>query len=268
MRDCPWLTSVAAIVVGLSSIALAEEKKSPVASINVGVMSAYVWRSLTINDGVVVQPSLDVVHPFGLGLNVWGNLDIDDYNGKYEEREFSEVDLTVSYTLPLQGPAGVTVGYTEYLYPKEGNYNPEVPEGHPKVEPAKDADTKEVWARVSINPIDAMSFNVGVYRGVDEQKGLYGELVAAYTYCVTDALKAEAGVRMGIADKKFAQANASGTEGGLFDWGASLKLTYAVADGLSVGAMFAHVDNIDDDVFPETAVDVNWYWGLNTVLSF
>ena len=40
--------------------------------------SAYMWRGLTFNDGLVAQPSIDVAAPHGIGINVWGNFDIDD----------------------------------------------------------------------------------------------------------------------------------------------------------------------------------------------
>ncbi len=199
---------------------------------------------------------------------MWGNFDVDDYNGKVEKREFSEVDLTVSYALPLEGPVGLSVGYTEYLFPKEGNYTPEVPEGHPDVESVKDTDTREVWAKLSFSPIEALSLDVGLYRDVDESEGLYGDVSATYSYALTDALGAEISARAGAADKKFAEANAGGSKGGLFDWGASLNLSYAVSDGLSLGATLAYADNIDDDVFPEDSVDVNWYGGVSATLQF
>lgn len=245
-----------------------ETAKSPVASVTVDVLSAYVWRGLTFNDGVVVQPALDAQHPSGLGFNVWGNFDVDDYNGKLQEREFSEVDLTVSYALPLEGPFGISISYSEFLYTKEGNYTPEVPEGHPAVDPVKDTDTREVSLKLSFSPVDALTLGASVNRDVDESEGLYGDVSLSYTYSFTDALGAEAGVRLGAADKKFTEANAGGTEGGLFDWGASLKVSYALSDGVTLGASLFYADNIDEDTFPEEKVDVNWYGGVTASVAF
>lgn len=256
------------LTVCLTSAALAAEPQetapSPVASVTVDVLSAYVWRGLTFNDGMVVQPALDAQHPSGLGFNVWGNFDVDDYNGNVEKREFSEVDLTVSYALPLEGPFGVSLGYTEFLFPKEGNYDPEVP----GVEPVKDLDTREVWLKLSYSPVDALTLGASVNRDVDESEGLYGDVSLTYSYAFSDALGTEAGVRLGAGDKKFAEAYAGGSEGGLFDWGASLKLSYAVADGFTLGAPLYYTDNIDKDVFPEDSADVNWYGGVTASTSF
>ncbi|HMA84159.1 MAG TPA: hypothetical protein VKN73_00520, partial [Desulfosalsimonadaceae bacterium] len=44
------------------------------------VVSAYVWRGITFNDGLVVQPYVDVAAGNGFAINVWGNYDIDDYD--------------------------------------------------------------------------------------------------------------------------------------------------------------------------------------------
>ncbi len=81
----------------------------------VDVNSAYVWRGITFNDGVVVQPSVDVAAG-NFGFNVWGNLDVDDYDDTLDSGEFSEIDLTMTYAFEA-GPVGLTAGYIEYLFP-------------------------------------------------------------------------------------------------------------------------------------------------------
>ena len=59
----------------------------------VDINSAYVWRGITFNDGLVIQPSIDVAADNGLGINVWGNYDIDDYDNTLDDKEFSEILL-------------------------------------------------------------------------------------------------------------------------------------------------------------------------------
>ena len=73
------------------------------ATVGLDLNSAYVWRGITFNDGAVLQPSVDVAHPSGAGVNVWGNMDLDDYSGAVESGEFSEVDLTLYYAIPVEG---------------------------------------------------------------------------------------------------------------------------------------------------------------------
>lgn len=58
--------------------------------------SAYVWRGITLNDGLVAQPSMDV-SVGGFNFNVWGNFDIDDYDDALdvlpEGKEASDVNF-------------------------------------------------------------------------------------------------------------------------------------------------------------------------------
>ena len=86
-------------------------------SATVDLNSAYVWRGITLNDGLVMQPSLDV-NKSGFGINVWGNMDIDDYNDTLESWEFSQVNFMLSYDYNFK-PVDVSIGYIEYR-----NYNP------------------------------------------------------------------------------------------------------------------------------------------------
>ncbi|MFC1816282.1 MltA-interacting MipA family protein, partial [Thermodesulfobacteriota bacterium] len=66
----------------------------------------------------VVQPSVDVSHK-GFGINVWGNIDIDDYNDTLKSGEFSEVDFALSDGFNIKS-VDVSVGYIEYLFPNGG----------------------------------------------------------------------------------------------------------------------------------------------------
>ena len=85
--------------------------------------SAYVWRGITFNDGLVAQPSVDVAYK-GFGFNVWGNFDLDDYKGTIANpNNFSEVDLTLSYGMTVQ-KLDIGVGLIEYLFPTAGSNDP------------------------------------------------------------------------------------------------------------------------------------------------
>ena len=81
----------------------------------IDVNSAYLWRGITFNDGIVVQPSVNGAAG-NFGLNVWGNLYADDYDDTLDSIEFSEVNLTLTYAIAA-GPVGLTAGYIEYLFP-------------------------------------------------------------------------------------------------------------------------------------------------------
>lgn len=261
------------VAIGLAAVvalAAAIPAASLAADVTVGadVVSAYVWRGLTYNDGLVVQPSMDVTHPSGIGLNVWGNFDVADYDGAVDEREFSEVDLTISYTLPLEGPLSVKVGISEWLYPKEGNYSAEVPEDHPEVEAKKDTDTREAFVNLGFEPVDGLALGLNVNYDVDEVEGIYGDANIAYSFSVTEQLSLEASAKIGMADKKFAEYYAGGTKGGLFDWGAQLAATYAACETVEIGAFIAYTSNVNDDVLPDDATDTDVFGGVSAYYTF
>src|SRR6056297_3554188 len=114
------ILSVLFLAIGAAGTALGAE-----AAAGADVASAYVWRGITFNDGLVVQPYVDVAAGNGFAINVWGNYDIDDYDNTLDENEFSEVDLTLSYALPIE-PVDITIGHIEYLFPTGGSGTSEV----------------------------------------------------------------------------------------------------------------------------------------------
>jgi uncharacterized protein (TIGR02001 family) len=104
---CPRAASAADVTVGMD------------------VVSAYVFRGNTLNDGPALQPTLSVGNfklndsfTLPLTLGVWGNMDIGTYNHTLDKGQFSEVDFTASYALPkVIEKLGWSVGYCEYVYP-------------------------------------------------------------------------------------------------------------------------------------------------------
>jgi hypothetical protein len=92
------------------------EEATAVASADVAVLSAYVWRGQVLNDEAVVQPALTVVKG-GFSVNAWGNFNLTDA-ATGEDAEFSEVDLTVSYSRPVWKGA-IGAGLLEYLFPNQ-----------------------------------------------------------------------------------------------------------------------------------------------------
>lgn len=100
-------------------IAAAQEpaaEETSVGSVTVEAASTYVFRGATLNRGLVLQPALEVEALPGLTLGVWANLDLDDNDGALKKGEFSEVDLTVSYSREFEN-VSLSLGYIEYQYP-------------------------------------------------------------------------------------------------------------------------------------------------------
>ncbi len=216
-------------------------------SLGADISNAYVWRGITFNDEGVIQPSLDVSHAIGLGVNVWGNFDLGDFDGAVEGAEFSEVDLTVYYNVPIE-LFDLSVGYIDYLFPNAGALN-----------------TGEVYFSVGKELLKGLSTGISVYFDVDEVKGVYGNASIAYSIPVDEKLSFEVGAALGAADKDFA-VSAGGTEGGFFDYNLSLTGSYSVTDSLSLGAFLKYTNSVDTDVLPDQITDI--YGGMSISYSF
>ncbi|MFO7560359.1 MAG: TorF family putative porin [Desulfobacterales bacterium] len=208
----------------------------------VDVNSAYVWRGITFNDGLVVQPSVDVTSG-GFGLNVWGNLDADDYDDTLESGEFSEIDLTASYGFTVKS-VSVTVGYIEYLFPAGG------------------PGTREVYGGIGIEPVKGLTTGVDVYWDFDEVEDVYVNVKLGYNLDISDKLSMDFNASAGYAGEDMS----AGTKDGFHDYNLSIGLGYAATDALNLSGFIAYTNSFDDEVLPDQDVDI--YGGVGGSYSF
>ena len=227
------------VLIGSGSVYAAD------ATVGVDINSAYVWRGMTFNDGLVFQPSLDVAAG-GFGLNVWGNLDASDYDDAVESGEFSEVDITVSYGFDLE-PVGITVGYIEYLFPTT-----EVGGGEA---------AREFFVSFGMDIVEGLSAGLDIYYEFELMDEYYASLGLGYSTALSDAVSLDFGAALGYAGDEY---SADG-DGGLYDYSLSAGLGYAVSDSLSLAASINYVDAFDED---KLETDTNFYGGVGIYYGF
>jgi uncharacterized protein (TIGR02001 family) len=247
MMSTRWRIRAVALVIGVVALAPAGGRAAE-ASVSVHAASAYVFRGATFNDGLVLQPGLELSGfplPDGSGnvtVGAWGNLDLDDYDGAVEDGQFSEIDLYGSYSLPVEAVA-LSIGYTEYTYPSGGG----------------DAD-REVSLSAGLDLLLAPS--AAVHYGVDG--------------AIDGNLYVEAGVGHGLelAEKLSLELTASVAyldpdegDDGFSHYTASVGLSYSL---LSMG--ITYVGQVDDDVLPDIedggAYDVDIYGTVGLSFDF
>ncbi len=188
-------------------------------SVTLDVASAYVFRGVTLNDGPVVQPGIETsAHGFTLG--VWGNLDLGGYNGSLERHQFSEIDLWLTYDIPV-GKAILTPGYTEYTYP-----------GSP------DGADRELSLAVGLE-IPLAPFAT-IYYGLDGdiRKDLYFEAGAEQAFELADGLSLDLSATVGYLSQ---------------DTGQQGFTVYTLGAGVSYGMLTAgltYYGRIDDQALP------------------
>jgi opacity protein-like surface antigen len=243
-----------ASLVSACSIAMAAD-----VLVKVEENSAYVWRGKTINDGMVIQPSLEL-DKGSFGLTVWGNANSSDYDGRFDKNKFSEVDVKPTYTVS-ESNVTFTAGLRKYIYlnqseSKTGADNATGTNAIPK------AGSAEVYGNIRYKA------NSGFYGGLlvaydfDDYKDYYLRLSTGYEGSIgTDfsyILDASAGaVGRGLADNR---------HDGLHEYELSAGMAYSLSGDLVVGARIAYTDTLNKDTLAKQ--DVNFYGGASIGYRF
>jgi len=61
-------------------------------NVNVDGASAYVFRGATLNNGLVLQPSVELINE-NVSVGTWVNFDQGDYDGNIDGNQVSELDI-------------------------------------------------------------------------------------------------------------------------------------------------------------------------------
>jgi len=248
MRTRDRIISITALssllIVGMVGSGLAAE-----ATVGADVVSAYVWRGITFNDSLVVQPSLDVAHPSGIGFNVWGNYDardgdidgdgVNDVSGD----DFQEIDLTVSYAIPVEG-FDLSVGLIDYTFPGGGS------------------STLETYVSGGVALGEYVSLGLTGYYDVDEVEDYYLSASVGVTLPLTKSLGLDLGASAGYAGEDMS----AGTDSGFHDYNFSAATAIPLAESVELGMFVAYTGSFDDDVLPDQEVDL--YGGVGVYHSF
>ncbi len=253
------LFSMAALAA-LTIAGAATQAEAATATAAVDINSAYVWRGLTFNNGLVIQPSIDVAADNGFSVNVWGNYDIDDYDGNVDEYHFSEVDLTAAYAFKL-GDVDTSIGVIAYTFPTT---YPDNLYGE-----GTDFDsTAEIFLSLGYELGYGFSIAGNIYYDVDQVDDFYVTAGIEYAYDINDKTSLTLGGLISYAGEDFSEYYAGGTEDGFFNYILSASLGYTFTDSFAVAANLALTDNLDDDALPDEAVHTNFYGGVNLSYTF
>lgn len=208
------------------------------ATVGLDVNSAYVFRGVTLNEGFVAQPYLDV-SGLPIDIGVWGNLDLEDDDARgYDSGQFSEIDIYGSYSLPIE-EVDVSIGYTEYTYPT-GDL---------------DAD-REISLNFGFDTVLAPT--LGIFYGLDGaiEENFYAEAGVSHDVALTEEVGLNLGALIGYLDPEEG-------EDGFHQYGLSAALSY---EFVTLGV--AYYGQVDDDVLTDEAYDVEVVGTLGVSHSF
>jgi hypothetical protein len=214
----------------------------------VDVNSAYVWRGITFSKGGVVQPSLDVsgikLGQVGLGVNVWSNFNLTSWNGRVQSGQFSEVDLTLTASLPK----GFKAGYTEYIFAVGGMTKPG----------PEEPSTRELmasWSRAM-----AVTPTLSVYYDIEQIKDVFLLASLARRFELTKKAAATLTAEGGYTGGKFARYYA-GAKGGLYHFNVTGRISCQLREKLTLSGLVGYADGFDRAVLPKQ--DARFYYGLS-----
>jgi hypothetical protein len=217
-------------------------------SLSADFASAYVFRGVTLNNGLVFQPGAEISgfpipEEYGsVAVGVWGNYDI---NGVGNNKSLSEVDYYISYALPVT-VVDLGVTYTYYDYPNGGDADEEI-----ALSVGKGLGDTGLYA--------SMTANYGIGGAVDGSWYIQGAL--DYEKSLTDTLTLSSGLSVGYA------INDAGSDG-FNDAVGKVGLSYALTENWSLSGSLNYVAQLDDNVLTDAAYDKSFYATLGVACDF
>lgn len=216
---------LACAAAAMPMAAVAEEEASEVsASLDVPVLSAYVWRGQVLSEDAVLQPTFSIGKG-GFSIGWWGNLNLTD-EATGDEFEFSEHDITVSYTLacPLTG-AEVTLGVVNYDFPNVGL---EDADGNLSLV----NDTIEAFLSYSLADV-LLAPTLSVYYDFKEADGFYASLGIGHSLEVAEGTSLDLSASIGGANSDWGDFY-FGEADGLTDFSVGASLPLSVCESVTV----------------------------------
>jgi outer membrane scaffolding protein for murein synthesis (MipA/OmpV family) len=255
---------VALATLTLAGAATTADAATATAALDVN--SAYVWRGVTANDGLVLQPSIDVAAESGFSVNVWANYDADDYDGLVEENKFSEIDLTATYAFKL-GPVDTSIGAIAYTFPTT----------HPDLDSDGNAlngdekainNTSEVFLGLGYDLGHGFALSGKIYYDFDQVDDFYITAGLGYSYSINDKTTLGLSGLISYAGEDMAEFYGGGTDSGFFNYQLTASIKYKVTDAFGIGANINFTDSMDDDVLTDEKVDTTVFGGVSLTYTF
>ncbi len=211
------------------------------------VLSSYQFRGSPYNDDPVLQPSITAGYA-GFSFNLWGNIDLTDFNDK--EYSLNELDYTLAWTQSL--PFGeFTAGAAIYSYPGvEG-----------------EETTTELMAGFESNlPLNP---SLTLFRDIDKADGMYALLEAggAIPTGTLASIDVSASLGWGSQEHNVYYYEIPGLNGVFTDAAVTIGLPFGIGETFSVAPTASYILRIDKKM-RDTFDTGCFVWGLTVAGEF
>jgi hypothetical protein len=195
-------------------------------TVEAALVSSYVWRGQVLNNDFVFQPQV-TVSQYGFSVNVWGNYDLAGASVNGTSSDFSEIDFSLAYTLPIDiSEMAIDLGVIGYHFPANGTGNTGSP------------STTELFAKGTILSFQEYVIpSVTLYGDIDEANGVYILFDVVAPYQVSDYLAVEGGVSAGFGNTSYNDYYFGGMQdAGFNDYNFYANASYEIFDNLTASA--------------------------------
>ncbi len=197
------------------------------------LVSSYVWRGQVYNNDFVVQPQV-TLESYGVSFNVWANYNLAGSDKNGTSTDFSEIDLTLAYTLPVNlDDVAFDIGIINYNFPNSTDSE------KGKAVPA----TTELFGTATLLTFkDYVIPSFTLFGDIDEANGVYMLFDIVAPYQVSDYLAVEGGISAGYGNTSYndyyfpTPGGPSIQDAGWNDYNFYANASYEITDDLSVAA--------------------------------
>ena len=239
MKKFLTLGMIAAMSAGIASaqeevvmVGQAPASSEAEASVEAALVSSYVWRGQVLNNDMVFQPQFTIAQ-YGVSFNVWANYDLgENYIGI--QGDFSELDLSLAYTLPLDlNDFSFDIGVISYQFPANGDI-PGTSAG------VNSKSTTEIFAAAHwLTFKDYVIPSATFFGDVKEANGVYILFDVVAPYQISEFLYVEGGISTGWGNTSYndyywsAPSNGGNVDEGFNDYNFYGNVSYMLLDNLT-----------------------------------
>jgi len=234
-----------ALVLALAGPVVAQDEVG--ISIGADLVSDYLWRGQLRNGDGALQPWAEVDFS-GFTFNVWGSMDLDDEPND-SDFEFTELDLTGSYSIPVGEVYTLDVGAIYYDFPNT------------------DAEsTIEVFGTFTLTDVTFTPY-VSLYYDIDEVEGFYLQIGGSYGQEL-ETLNWKVDVSLGAGSEDYNESYFGTDSFALNDLTATFTVAFPFSEQLEVTAFVSGSLLLDSDIEDAVADDSNFAAGAGVSYTF
>ncbi len=204
--------------------------------------SAYVWRGITVVDGISLQPfteiTVDCFH-----ITTRGYIDVENHSDIDDEGLLHEGDMELRCEIRSDSFV-YNLGYSQYLNSKVNGAN------------------EELSILAGFYPVDYLSCSGELYYEIGELEDFYGRIKIACDFTLGDSIDGALSSSIAAAGKDVTL----GGNTGLHDYLIELTMIHEKDSSLETGCTLAYTGTLDEDVLPEQPVD--FYLSLFAIYTF